>query len=52
MATAVCRRRARRDLGWEPGTPLEAGLAWTIAYFKDLLREDQVRDRLLTSPGG
>ncbi|MBS0535984.1 MAG: GDP-mannose 4,6-dehydratase [Proteobacteria bacterium] len=44
--------RARRDLDWEPGTPLEAGLARTIAYFKDLLREDQVRDRLFTSPGG
>ncbi len=30
---------ARRELGWEPQTPLEAGLEKTIAYFDGLLRQ-------------
>jgi len=29
--------RARRVLGWEPRTSLEAGLVRTIAYFRDRL---------------
>jgi UDP-glucuronate decarboxylase len=29
---------ARRALGWEPATPLEEGLAKTIAYFEQVLR--------------
>jgi UDP-glucuronate decarboxylase len=28
---------ARHALGWEPKTPLDEGLARTIAYFKELL---------------
>jgi UDP-glucuronate decarboxylase len=31
---------ARRELGWEPRTPLAEGLARTIDYFDDLLRRD------------
>ncbi|MGF1475751.1 MAG: UDP-glucuronic acid decarboxylase family protein [Geminicoccaceae bacterium] len=31
--------RAREQLGWQPATPLETGLAATIAYFDDLLRK-------------
>ncbi|MFN8828751.1 MAG: UDP-glucuronic acid decarboxylase family protein [Labrys sp. (in: a-proteobacteria)] len=30
---------AREKLGWEPTVPLQQGLAKTIAYFDDLLRE-------------
>jgi UDP-glucuronate decarboxylase len=30
---------ARRVLGWEPKTPLDDGLAKTIAYFRELLAE-------------
>jgi UDP-glucuronate decarboxylase len=29
---------ARRELGWEPSTPLLEGLARTIDYFDDVLR--------------
>jgi UDP-glucuronate decarboxylase len=29
---------ARRELGWEPGIPLQLGLEKTIAYFDELLR--------------
>jgi UDP-glucuronate decarboxylase len=43
--------RARRELRWEPGTPLEGGLARTITYFKDLLRDTRVRDQLLAPVG-
>ena len=28
---------ARRELGWEPRTPLDQGLAKTVAYFKEAL---------------
>jgi UDP-glucuronate decarboxylase len=31
---------ARRLLGWEPKVPLEEGLAKTIAYFEERLRND------------
>lgn len=44
--------RARRDLLWEPATPLETGLARTITYFQELLRDNRVRERLLAPPGG
>jgi UDP-glucuronate decarboxylase len=30
---------ARRILDWEPRTPLEDGLRYTIDYFDDLLRK-------------
>ena len=43
--------RARHDLGWEPATALEAGLARTIGYFETLLRDNRLRDRLLAAPG-
>jgi dTDP-glucose 4,6-dehydratase len=29
--------RARKLLGWQPQTSLEAGLTWTIAYFRERL---------------
>jgi UDP-glucuronate decarboxylase len=32
--------QAKRLLGWEPKVPLEDGLAKTIAYFEQQLRED------------
>jgi len=32
-------RLARRQLDWEPKTPLEDGLRHTIAYFENLLRD-------------
>ncbi len=35
--------RARTLLGWEPKTPLQVGLERTIAWFEQLLREDQSR---------
>jgi len=44
--------RARRDLLWEPATPLAAGLARTITYFQELLRDNRVRERLLAPRGG
>jgi UDP-glucuronate decarboxylase len=34
--------RARSTLGWAPSTPLEAGLAKTVAYFDALLRSGDV----------
>jgi UDP-glucuronate decarboxylase len=34
---------ARKVLDWEPSTPLRDGLAKTIAYFDELLRDDDVR---------
>jgi len=34
---------ARKLLDWTPRTPLKEGLARTIAYFEDLLRDDAVR---------
>jgi UDP-glucuronate decarboxylase len=34
---------ARKVLDWSPRTPLKEGLAKTIAYFDDLLRDDAVR---------
>jgi UDP-glucuronate decarboxylase len=34
---------ARKVLEWTPRTPLKEGLATTIAYFEDLLRDDAVR---------
>jgi UDP-glucuronate decarboxylase len=42
---------ARRELGWQPVTPLRTGLARTIAYFEALLRDKGVRDLLLAAPG-
>ena len=33
---------AQARLGWTPATPLHEGLATTIAYFEDLLRDPQV----------
>ena len=30
--------RAKETLGWEPSTPLEEGLAKTMAYFDQLLK--------------
>jgi UDP-glucuronate decarboxylase len=42
---------ARRELGWQPSTPLKTGLARTIAYFEALLREPGLRERLLAAPG-
>ena len=32
--------KAKKLLGWEPVTPLEAGLVKTIEYFDKLLKED------------
>ena len=34
---------ARKVLDWTPRTPLKDGLATTIAYFEELLRDDTVR---------
>jgi UDP-glucuronate decarboxylase len=34
---------ARRVLGWEPRTPLRAGLEKTVAYFRDAYKSDQVQ---------
>ena len=33
--------RAAKTLGWEPKVQLEEGLKKTVAYFHDLLSEDQ-----------
>ena len=41
--------KARHLLGWTPRTPLKEGLVRTIAYFDDLLREEGVRGRVLSS---
>jgi UDP-glucuronate decarboxylase len=30
---------ARQHLGWEPRVPLEIGLARTVEYFRDVLRQ-------------
>ena len=35
--------KARQTLGWTPGTALKQGLMRTIAYFEDLLKEEDVR---------
>jgi len=37
--------RARKLLGWEPRTSLDAGLARTIAYFREQLAENRVTGR-------
>lgn len=37
--------RARKLLGWEPRTSLDAGLAKTIAYFREQLAEKRVTGR-------
>ena len=37
--------RARKLLGWEPRTSLDAGLAKTIAYFREQLAENRVTGR-------
>lgn len=42
-----CRRRpdinlARKELSWEPKTPLEDGLKKTIAYFENLLKAGRI----------
>jgi UDP-glucuronate decarboxylase len=42
---------ARRELGWQPVTPLRTGLERTVAYFEALLRDKGVRDLLLAAPG-
>jgi UDP-glucuronate decarboxylase len=36
--------RARAELGWSPRTPLREGLARTIAYFEQLLKQPGVRE--------
>ena len=36
--------RARTALGWAPRTPLQEGLARTIAYFEQLLMAPQIRE--------
>ena len=38
--------RAKQLLSWQPRTPLKEGLARTIAYFEELLRDDAVRASL------
>jgi UDP-glucuronate decarboxylase len=38
--------RAQEVLSWAPRTPLKEGLAKTIAYFENLLRQDGVRATL------
>ena len=38
--------RARALLDWAPRTPLEDGLARTIAYFESLLAEPGIRESL------
>jgi len=38
--------RAQELLSWAPRTPLKEGLAKTIAYFENLLRQDGVRATL------
>jgi UDP-glucuronate decarboxylase len=35
--------KSRKVLGWAPQTSLKGGLARTIAYFENLLKEDGVR---------
>ena len=38
--------KAHETLGWSPPTPLNEGLERTIAYFKDLLQDQSLRDLL------
>jgi len=38
---------ANKVLSWTPQTPLRAGLTRTIAYFEDLLKDNEVRAALL-----
>jgi UDP-glucuronate decarboxylase len=40
--------KARKVLGWAPGTPLKEGLVRTINYFEVLLKQDGVRAMLAT----
>jgi UDP-glucuronate decarboxylase len=40
-------QKARNDLGWEPVVPLKEGLAKTIAYFENLLREPGMLDSIV-----
>jgi UDP-glucuronate decarboxylase len=44
--------RANDLLGWKPLTPLQEGLARTIAYFETLLRDDAVRASLVRDETG
>jgi UDP-glucuronate decarboxylase len=37
---------ARKVLDWTPRTPLREGLARTVAYFEELLRDATVRDAI------
>jgi UDP-glucuronate decarboxylase len=37
---------ARKVLGWAPSTPLRTGLARTISYFEELLRDEDVRSAI------
>ena len=37
---------ARKVLDWTPRTPLKEGLARTVAYFEELLRDATVRDAI------
>lgn len=39
--------KAQELLSWAPRTPLREGLARTIAYFEDLLRDNEIRERVL-----
>jgi len=39
---------AKRALDWQPSTPLEVGLARTVAYFDDLLKDNDIRRQLAT----
>jgi nucleoside-diphosphate-sugar epimerase len=41
--------KAQKNLGWEPRTPLKAGLAKTIAYFETLLQLPYVKEMLNVS---
>ena len=38
--------KAKQLLSWQPRTPLKEGLARTIAYFEQLLRDNAVRTSL------
>jgi UDP-glucuronate decarboxylase len=44
--------RANDLLRWKPLTPLQEGLARTIAYFETLLRDDAVRASLVRDETG
>jgi UDP-glucuronate decarboxylase len=41
--------QAQELLGWQPRTPLKDGLARTMAYFEELLRDNSVRAQLVTA---